>query len=48
MMTNLVLTFKDDVNAFLKNNALWMALVLVGAILITILVILIFAKKAKK
>ena len=40
--------FKDDFNNFLKNNALWMALVLVGIIVITIVVILIFGRKVKK
>ena len=40
--------FKDDFNNFLKNNALWMALVLVGIIVITIVVILICGRKVKK
>ena len=38
---------KDDFNAFLKNNALWIALVLVGIIAITIALILIFGRKKK-
>lgn len=39
---------KDDFNAFLKANALWICLVLVGIILITLAVILILNKKPKK
>ena len=39
---------KDDFNAFLKANALWIALVLVGIIAITVALILIFGRKAKK
>ena len=38
---------KDDFNAFLKNNALWIALVLVGIIAITVALILIFGRKKK-
>ena len=39
---------KDDFNAFLKANALWIALVLVGIIAITVALILIFGRKTKK
>ena len=39
---------KDDFNAFLKNNALWIALVLVGIIVITVVVILLVNKKGNK
>ena len=39
---------KDDFNAFLKNNALWIALVLVGIVAITAALILIFGRKPKK
>ena len=39
---------KDDFNGFLKNNAIWIALALVGVILVTIALILIFANKNKK
>ena len=39
---------KDDFNAFLKNNALWIALVLVGIIAITVVVILLVNKKGNK
>ena len=38
---------KDDFNAFLKNNALWMVLVLVGIIAIVVALILIFGLKNK-
>ena len=39
---------KDDFNAFLKNNALWIALVLIGVIVIAVILILIFNKKNYK
>ncbi len=39
---------KDDFNAFLKNNALWIALVLVGIIAIVVFLILFFNRKNKK
>ena len=39
---------KDNVNGFLKNNALWIAFALVGIILVTIALILIFANTKKK
>ena len=39
---------KDDFNAFLKGNALWIALVLVGIIAITIVVILLLNRKRGK
>ena len=39
---------KDDFNAFLKNNALWISLVLVGIIIIVIALILIFGRKKKE
>ena len=39
---------KDDFNAFLKKNALWIALVLVGIIVITVVVILLVNKKGNK
>lgn len=41
---------KDNLNAFLKNNALWMALALVGVIIVVVAIILITAnvKKNKK
>lgn len=38
---------KDDFNAFLKNNALWMVLVLVGIIAIAVALIIIFGLKNK-
>ena len=38
---------KDDFNAFLKNNALWIALVLVGIIAITVALILVLGRKKK-
>lgn len=40
-------TFNDSLNAFLKNNALILALIIVGAIAITLALILFFAKKKK-
>ena len=39
---------KNNLNGFLKNNALWIALVIVGIILITISLILIFGRKKKE
>ncbi len=39
---------KDDFNAFLKNNALWIALVLVGIIAITVVLILVLGRRNKK
>ena len=39
---------KDDFNAFLKNNALWIALSLVGVIVVVVVLILIFGRKNKK
>ena len=49
MMSFLVLDeLKDDFNSFLKNNALWISLVLVGVIVITIVLILLLGRKSKK
>lgn len=39
---------KDNTNEFLKNNALWIALAIVGVIIITIVLFLVFNRKAKK
>ena len=39
---------KNNLNAFLKNNALWIALVLIGIIAITVALILIFGTKKKE
>ena len=39
---------KDDFNSFLKNNALWMALVLVGIIAIVVVVILLVNRNKNK
>ena len=39
---------KDDFNAFLKNNALWIALVLVGIIAIVVVLIILLNRKNKK
>ena len=39
---------KDDFNSFLKNNALWMALVLVGIIAIVVVVILLVNRNRNK
>ena len=47
-MNSVILTFKDDLNAFLKNNALWIALVIVGLIAISVLLIVLLGKRAKK
>lgn len=38
---------KDDFNAFLKNNALWIALAIVVVIAITVVLILLLGKKKK-
>ena len=39
---------KNDFNAFLKNNALWIALTIVGVIAICVVLILILGRKNKK
>lgn len=39
---------KNDFNAFLKNNALWIALALVGVVAIALALILILNRKSKK
>ena len=39
---------KNNLNAFLKNNALWIALVLIGIIAITVALIIIFGTKKKE
>lgn len=39
------LTFRDTFNQFLKTNALYIALVVVGIILVTLLVLLLKIKK---
>lgn len=39
---------KDNTNEFLKNNALWIALAIVGVIIITIVLFLVFNRKGKK
>ncbi|MBQ6920350.1 MAG: hypothetical protein IJQ72_00430 [Bacilli bacterium] len=41
-------TFKDDVNAFLKSGAFWIALGITVLIVITITVLLIKNRKKKK
>ena len=41
-------TFSDAFNAFLKSNAFYIALAIVGVILITLALIVIFGKKNKK
>lgn len=41
-------TFKDDVNAFLKSGAFWIALGIAVLIVITITVLLIKNRKKKK
>lgn len=38
---------KNNLNDFLKNNALWMALVLVGIIAIVVVLILVLGRKKK-
>lgn len=38
-------TFNDSLNAFLKNNALVLALVIVGLIIATLLLLAVFARK---
>lgn len=39
---------KDDFNSFLKNNALWIALVLVGIIAVVVVLILLLNRKGNK
>ncbi len=39
---------KNDFNAFLKNNAIWIAIALVAIILITVVLILLLGRKNKK
>ena len=39
---------KDDFNAFLKNNALWIALALVGIIIIVVVLILVLGRRKKE
>ena len=39
---------KNDFNAFLKNNALWIALAIVGVITICVVLILVLGRKNKK
>lgn len=39
---------KDDFNAFLKNNALWIALALVTIIAIVVVLILVLGRKKKE
>ncbi len=39
---------KNDFNAFLKNNALWIALAIVGVIAICVVLILVLGRKNKK
>ena len=39
---------KDDFNAFLKNNALWIALALVAVIAVVVVLILVLGRKGKK
>lgn len=39
--------FKNNINGFLKDNALWIALVFVAIILITLLLIFLLNKKKK-
>ena len=44
----ILLTFRDALNLFLKNNAFYIALIIVGIILITFALILIIGDKKKK
>lgn len=41
-------TFKDDVNAFLKSGAFWIALSIAILIVVTIMILLIKNHKKKK
>jgi len=47
-MLNILLTFKDDINAFLKSNALYICLGIIGLILITLFLILFLNRKKIK
>ena len=42
-----LVTFKDALNDFLKNGALWIAVAIVGVILLTLLYLFIRNRKAK-
>ena len=42
---NILVTFSDALNEFLKNNALWIALIFVGLIIITLITIFVLNKK---
>lgn len=46
-MGNILLTFKDDINAFLKNNALYLCLGIIALILIVIFLIFVINRKKK-
>lgn len=39
---------KNDFNAFLKNNALWIAIALVAVVVVGLVLMLIFMRKPKK
>ena len=39
---------KNDFNAFLKNNALWIAIALVGVVALGLIIMIIFMRKSKK
>ena len=41
-------TFKDDVNAFLKSGAFWIAFSIAVLIIITLIVLFLKARKKKK
>ena len=41
-------TFKDDVNAFLKSGAFWIALSIAILIVVTVVILLIKNRKKKK
>ena len=47
-MNSIILTFKDDLNAFLKNNAIWIAVAIIGLILVSVFLIVFLGKRAKK
>ena len=40
-------TWKEDLNAFLKNNALWICLVLVAIIIATVIIIFVIKNRKK-
>ena len=47
-MINILLTFKDEINAFLKNNAIYLCIGLIALILVVVFLIILLNKKKQK